>query len=264
MSENRLISIHPRLAAVGDAIFSLVLVWWFLGIVNPWYVIAWFAIRIIWWVALVNFTYYPPYINRYKHLAAIILGNIGASALLIFSDSSNLIISKIIAILVPAVSFWLIPARADSLSVMEKPHRRWKFFMAVLGIYGIWLAFYALSIFQIFQSYEIVWSMIVASILVSLISIWEWIEYGEKPTSKLFIMAGILFLAIAEAAGIVFLWPVGYFVGSFFLTWIWYVSWLLFRFSLTSVGIDWQKQRGFLIANIILMIAFLAFAVRWN
>jgi hypothetical protein len=264
MNEERLISIHPKLAAVGDAVFSLFLIWWFLGVVSAWYVIVWFAIRIVWWVALVNFTYYPPYINRYKHLAAIMFGNVGASSLIIFSDSSNLLIAKLIAVLVPAISFWLIPSRSDSLSVMEKPHRRWKFFMAVLGVYGIWLTLFAVSIFQIIQSYQIVWALVGSAIIVSGLSVWEWIEYGEKLSNKLFLMAGILLLVLVETAGIVFLWPVGYFVGSFFMTWIWYLSWLLFRFNLTAAGIDWQKQKGFLISNIILMILFLAFAVRWN
>ena len=259
-----MISIHPRLAAFIDAIFSYIIIWWFLNITSTWYIFIWFAMRIVWWGTLVNFVYYPPYINRYKHLFAIILGNIGITSLLIFSDPSNLLITKIISILVPSISFWLIPAHADNLSVMEKPHRRWKLFMSLLGVYGFWLAFFATTIFQIIQGYEILWGILGASLMVSLVSVWEWFEYGEKFTTKLILMAFLLFLILAETAGIVFLWPVGYFVGSFFLTWIWYVVWLLIRFSLTTTGIDWNKQRGFLVSNLIIMVLFLAFVVRWN
>jgi len=58
--------------------------------------------------------------------------------------------------------------------------------------------------------------------------------------------------------------PLGFFASGLFLTWFWYDLWLLTRFNLSKDGIIWKKQRFFVIINIILMIAFLAFVVRWK
>lgn len=264
MQEIRLISLHPRLAALFDGLFSLVSIWWLSTVGNSWIVALWFAVRLLWWGLLVNFVYYPPYINRYKHLLALAIFNIGAVAFLVFSDGSNIQISRMLVFVMSFMSFWLIPSRADSLSIMEKPHRRWKFFLALFGVSGIWLFLSALSIFQIISGRQVVEGVLVASLLVVSISVWEWVEYGEKISTKMLILTAVLFLVLVEASGVVFLWPVGYFVSSFFMTWFWYLSWLLFRFNLSSNGIDWSKQKYFLTANFLLMSIFLSFIVRWK
>ncbi|MFA6105279.1 MAG: hypothetical protein WC725_01605 [Patescibacteria group bacterium] len=264
MPDRRLISIHPRLAVIFDVLFSFVLVWWLTSVHNYWLVAAWFAVRLIWWAGLVNFVYYPPYISRYKHFISLFLCNIGAVAFLVFSDPSNIWISQLLTIIMSATSFWLIPTRADSLSIMEKPHRRWKFFMSLFGIIGIWLSVSALTIFQIINGQNVVWSILLAGIIVTAISVWEWAEYGEKINNKMIQLAGVMLLILVEIGGIVFLWPIGYFVSSFFLTWVWYITWLLFRFNLSATGIDWSKQKYFLVSNLSLMLIFLVFIVRWK
>ncbi len=264
MAAERIISIHPRLAAVIEGIVSAVFLLIILRLQDALLVMAWFLIRLVWWSLLVNLVYYPPYISRFKHLTALGFSNVGAVSAVVFSDTSNLLVSQIISFVLPVVSFWLIPASANSLSVMEKPHRRWKFFMAMFGVFGVWLALSALLTFQIISGVKYFYSAIAASILVVGLSVYEWREYGEKFSKKLFKMAAILLLLAIEAAGVVYLWPTGYFVSAFFLTWFWYISWLLFRFNMTDSGINWAKQRFFLLGNALLMSIFLTFIVRWN
>ena len=264
MRESRLISMHPRLAAAVDALVSLASVWWIANIDNVGLLALWFFLRIAWWGLLVNFVYYPPYLSRWKHFLALILGNIGSLSFLVFSDPSGLLASKIFAVLISCTSFWLIPSRADSLSVMEKPHRRWKFFMSLFSVSGIFLAFFATSVFQIISGTEVVYAMASSVALVTIISMWEWFEYGVVIGRKMYVSSAVLSLLLAELLVIIFLWPIGYFVAGFLATWLWYVSWLLFRFNMTSTGIDWSKQRAFLFSNLLFVVIFLLFIVRWK
>ena len=255
---------HPRLAAAVDALVSAASVWWIAKIDGVGLLALWFFLRIVWWGILVNFVYYPPYLSRSKHFLALIIGNIGSLSYLVFSDPSGILASKIFAVLVSVTSFWLIPSRVDSLSVMEKPHRRWKFFMSLFGVSGIFLAFFATSVFQIISGPEIVYALAGTVILAGTISVWEWFEYGVTPNKKMLISAGVLALLLFELLIIIFLWPVGYFVAGFFATWLWYISWLLFRFNMAPTGIDWSKQRAFLVTNIFFVAIFLLFIVRWK
>lgn len=265
MLEKRLISLHPKLAAVSDFLVSIIFLWLMSRIQTVGMTAVWFVARIGWWVILTQAMFYPPYLNRSRHLISLIISNVGILPFLVFSDPSNILIARLAMIILSFVSFWLVPSEGDSLSVMEKPHRRWKFFMSLFGVAGIWLTLQALVAFQVITGYWTFGAIAVASLLTTAISALEWNEYGIKAKgSKYFIFLFLIFLTIAEIGGIVYLWPVGYFVSSFFVTWLWYVFWLLFRYDLSESGINWPRQRFFLVANLISMIAFLAFIVRWK
>ncbi len=265
MSEKRLISVHPKLAAAGDFLVSIFFLWWISGVQNVWTVAVWFVARIGWWAALTQVMYYPPYLSRSRHLVSLFIANIGILPFLVFSDPSNILYTRAAAIILPFVSFWLIPAEGDSLSVMVKPHRRWKFFMSLFGVAGIWLAFQALTTFQIITGILTSLGILAASLLTVAISAYDWAEYGIKARgSKYFVLLFLIFLTIAEIGGIVYFWPVGYFVSSFFVAWLWYVIWLLFRFDLSAEGINWKRQGFFLAVNFILMVIFLTLIVRWK
>jgi hypothetical protein len=264
MKVKRIISIHPRLAAVFDLLFSLVAIWWLLGVSTIFPVIVWFFVRLAWWSGLVNSAYYPPYISRYKHYLSLSIFHLGAISYLIFSDQSNLLITKILVTLIPAISFWLIPSKSDSLSVMEKPHRRWKFFLSLFGVSGVWLTIFATTTFQIISDVQIIYAIMAGSLLTTAIGVWEWFDYGLKINSKTIIHAAILTLCIFEFASITFLWPIGYFVNSFFVTWVWYITWLLFRFDLSDSGINWSKQKIFIISSVLLIIIYLFTIARWK
>lgn len=259
----RLISMHPKLAAVLDGVFSLFLLWSLRGVHYPWMLWVWFGVRIVWWAVLTQFVYYPPYLSRVRHAVSLTIFNLGIISFLVFSDPSVLNYSRILFFGLPLVSFWLIPARKDSLSVMLKPHRRWKFFMSLFGVAGLWLAFEAGIEFQIVSGSSALFGIFAAALVTALISSWEWNEYGIAFSPKFFQLAGIMFLLFAQLGTVVFLWPVGYFVSAFFITWVWYLTWLLFRFDLTE-GIRWSHQKYFVATNLILMIVFLVSVVRWK
>ncbi len=265
MSEKRLISVHPKLAAASDFLVSFIFLWWISGLQNFWMVALWFAARIGWWAFLTQVMYFPPYLSRFKYLVSLFIANIGILPLLVFSDPSNILYARLTAIILPFVGFWLVPSQSDSLSVMKKPFRRWSFFMSLFGVDGIWLAFQALVTFQVITGASTIGGIVFASLLTTAVGVFEWNEYGIKAVgSKYFILLGLIFLLVAEIGGIVYLWPVGYFVSSFFITWLWYLIWLLFRFDLSADGIDWKRQRFFLAVNFILMVIFLTLIVRWK
>ncbi|MEK7624868.1 MAG: hypothetical protein AAB467_00790 [Patescibacteria group bacterium] len=265
MIENRLISLHPKLAATADFFVSIVFLWLLSRIETVQMTAVWFAARIGWWIFLTQIMYYPPYLDRFRHLVSLFIANAGVLPFLIFADPSNILYARLATIILSFVSFYLVPAEGDSLSVMEKPHRRWKFFMSLFGVAGIWLTLQALVAFQVITGYWTLGAIAGASFLTAAISALEWDEYGVKSKGlKFFVLLFLIFLTIAEIGGIVYLWPVGYFVSSFFITWVWFLVWLLFRFDLSETGIDWPRQRFFLISNLILMVAFLTFVVRWK
>lgn len=263
----RLISLHPKLAAGLDVVFSVGLIYWLATFKNPWYLLAWFLVRMIWWGILVQVVYYPTYLKKTRHLASLMIFNIGIIPYLIFADptsSYEINIVRFFAVALPAVSFYLIPAARDSLSVMVKPHRRWKLFMTLFGVSGAWLAFEASLIFQILSGWQILFGLFGAILFTVFLSAWEWIEYGIKFSLELLGMSVLIFVLLAELGSIVILWPIGYLVSSFFITWIWYVVWLIFRFELSNEGTNWKKQRIFLISNLAMVIIFLSFIVRWK
>lgn len=264
MAQLRIISLHPKLAAIFDAVFSVILLWWMVGFRSPSMIGVWFAIRLIWWIVLSQFVYYPPYLSRIRHFVSLVIYNIGIVPFLIFSDPTTIRIIQFFAIAAPFISFWLIPPQADSLSIMVKPHRRWKFFMSLFGVAGIWLFVEASITFQIITGNLIFSSIAIASLLTTAISYWEWKEYSLEANKDFYSMLFVMFLLLLEVGAILFLWPVGYFISSFILTWFWYVIWLLFRFYLSKEGIHWNQQRIFIIANLILMILFLTSFVRWR
>lgn len=254
---------HPKLAAVFDGVFSLFLLWTLHGVANSLALSFWFGIRLVWWFGLIQFVYYPPYLSRIRHAISLCIFNLGILAYIVFSDPSVMLYSKILFLILPLVSFWLIPARKDSLSVMLKPHRRWKFFMSLFGVAGAWLTLEASMAFQTISGFQDIIGIFLAALATAVISAWEWNEYGISLSTKFYQLSGLIFLLFCELGVVVFLWPVGYFISAFFVTWAWYLTWLLFRFDL-SEGINWPKQKYFVVSNVVLMIVFLASIVRWK
>mgnify|MGYP001608660219 CR=1 FL=1 len=153
MNNRRLISLHPKLAAAADFLASIIFLWFISRIQTGGMVAIWFVARMIWWVALSQAMYYPPYLSRYRHLVSLFIANVGILPFLLFGDPSNILYVRFAAIILPFMSFYLVPSVSDSLSVMEKPHRRWKFFMSLFGVAGIWLSLQAMVAFQVITGY---------------------------------------------------------------------------------------------------------------
>jgi hypothetical protein len=69
---------------------------------------------------------------------------------------------------------------------------------------------------------------------------------------------------LSEMAYVVLLWPLGYFTSGLLLTWMWYIVWLMLRFFISEEGINWNRQRWFLLTNAILVGIFLSLLARWK
>ncbi len=261
----KLISFHPKLAAILDGVFSLILIWWLTKIDNPWLILVWFLFRIGWWVALVVCMYYPPFIHRFKHLISLVIFNIGLTSLLIFIDwKITWYLAAFVFLAIPLFSFWLVPARAEELTILGKPHRRARFLMTIFGIAGLWAGAQAIIFFQILDR-SLVWLVFVsAAIFTTAVSAWWWSEYGIEFNKNFLYHLFSLLLSILEISYVIFLWPLGYMISGVLVAWIWYLVWLLFRFSLSKEGVDWARQKFVLAGNVLLMISFLVFVARWR
>lgn len=260
----RLISLHPKFASIAEGIVALLFLWWLKTPAS--YVIlgSWFVVRLGWWIFLVQLTYYPPFMSRWRHCAALALSNIGALAFLVFGDVSSMYYIWGLVVGLSVFSFWVIPSRADALSVLEKPHRRAKLFLSLFGIAGVWLAAEASISFQLVSGWEIIAVVAGAACFTAVVSLVQWVEYNGTWSARYLVLAGLIFLLLVELAVTLLLWPVGYLSSTFFISWWWYMLSLMIRFYLSRDGINWSRQRTFLVMNGLLMMLFLVFIVRWK
>ncbi|MBI5729061.1 MAG: hypothetical protein HY983_02370 [Candidatus Magasanikbacteria bacterium] len=266
MSLRTPISFHPKLAAALDLLFGLVLIWWVGRIGTLWLFGIWWLFRAVWWFALVECMYYPPFLSRLRHWATLAVFNLGALFFIIFVDSALArYLVKGIILLVPLVSFLLIPEHADQLSMFAKPERRWRFLMSVFALAGFWSGAFALSAFGVADTNFLRLSVgLTAAVVTVAVSWWWWREYGLSYGKNFWFSSGVLGLVIFEISYCVALWPLGYLVSGLVVVWLWYLLWLLLRFSQTAEGINWRRQRFFLSANALLFTLFLIFIARWK
>jgi len=260
------ISFHPKFAAVIDALSGAALLFFLARVGNWWWLLLWVAVRFLVWALLVRLVYYPPEVNRWRHLFSLCFFGLGLVCFLIFMEwtwSWN--IFGFLFVILPAVSFWLLPPRhGGGLVFAAKPHRRWLLFMDVLGLSGLWSGLHAIYSFQIFYNINYwVW-IILGTAVTAVVSIWWWREYKIAYSRKFSLGLIILILFVLELSWIVFLWPLGYLASALFTVWLWYLLWLVLRFHLSGEGVDWRKQWLFLTINLILVGLFLLFIVKWR
>ena len=265
MSFRKLISFHPRLAAMLDFIVGALLLWWLTNITTPLLLGLWFAIRLLWWAVLQQCMFYPRAVSHWGHFFSLAVFNLGLAELLIFMDAQwtwELVGS--IYWFIPSISFWLVPKDETTLTFAVKPLRRWQFLMTAVGMVGVWSGVYSLAIFQLAQ-YQTLALGLVGTVFVSVaISGWWWRVYGIEKNNNFLLHLAIMFVIIVELAGVILLWPTGYLVSGLVITWLWYLLWRLFRFHLSPDGIDWTRQGRFFVLNAALMAVFLLFIVRWR
>ena len=259
------LTIHPRLVAVFDLLFGLVFLV-LLSRVNSLIIFAvWALLHTVLTAALVMVTYYPDSWKRYRHLLSLLLFNVGMTLFLLFTEWPVAWEALgAVYIFVPAISFWLIPSRGNSLSFEVKPYRRWRLMMSWLGLAGLWTGIFASITLNIFQFNFWLW-LLVGAVVSSLLAWWWWTEYevGEASGRTGLWVLGF-FLMTLELSWVFYLLPFGYFVSGLILAWIWYWLWMLIRFYLSSAGIDWKKQGWLLVINTTLILLFLGLLVRWR
>jgi hypothetical protein len=229
-----------------------------------WKLLLWGAVRFVVWAVLIRIIFYSAGLSRAKHFASLALFNVGAVAYIVFID--QLVarqVAEALAVVLPAISFWLLPSTDQELSFALKPERRFRFFIAILGLAGMWSGIIAGKAFGVYLIH-IGWFVGVGTFITSLTSLWWWWEYGLPLGRRFWQSLVASTLIVLEAAYAVTVSPLGFFEGGLLIVWLWYVLWLLFRFHLSADGIVWRKQWFFAVSNAVLMLLFLMFVVRWK
>lgn len=258
------ISIHPRLAAVIELALALSFWWWLPKLTAFWMLAIWIVVRFVLLAGLVRLCYYPPGWKRLGHLFALYLFNFGLLLYLLFVEWVwSVRLSGLIFILLPSISFFFLPSVPEQVLLSFKSQRRIRLAMTILGLTGIWVGIFASIILQIFNVHFWLW-LFLGSFVTALSSYWWWKEYEITETGKMRVWAVVMGVMTLELAWVVYLLPLGYFISGFLIAWFWYGLWILTRFYLTKVGINWKKQAIFIITNGILLLLFLIFFARWR
>ena len=259
------ISIHPKFAAFLDLIVGGLFLLVLKNVFAVWFLLTIALVRLLAWMIIVRLTYYPENIKRFWHLLSLSIFHIGAILLLLFIEWNYAWwLVAIIYLVFPIISFWLLPAKSHNLlSFVQKPFRRWKFWMSAFGLYGIWTGIFASISLQII-SVNYWWLLIFGSLFTAAISGWWWYEYSIERNPKFWWWCGAIALFITEIAWILYLWPLGYFASALILVWLWYTIWLMARFYLLPAGINWKKQISFFLINGLLFLIFLILIVKWK
>lgn len=258
-------SIHPKLAAIIDLILNIATLFIF-PLINNWQFFGiWFLIRALLWAFFIRLVYYPPELSRLRHFFSLIFFNFGTIiSLSIFVEwQVSWYILLIVFILFSAVSFWLLPAGESKLLFYQKPFRRWIFLMDVFGLVGFWCGIFAVMSFQLVSWQHYLWLNLLGTSITSIISLWWWRVYDIKYSKRFWLSLIACFVMVFELGWIVLRWPIGFLASGIIITWFWYVLWIMMRFNLTKEGINWKKQKLFLILSVILFILFI-FLIKWK
>lgn len=259
------LSIHPKLAGVIDLMFGVVFLVLLRHLFAPWFLVALMMVRLVAWVVLVRLSYYPPTTKRFWHLLSLTVFHLGATLLLLFIEwGFSWFEVALIYLVFPFISFWLLPSKSQNfLSFVQKPYRRWRFWMVAFGLYGIWTGIFASISLQILNI-NYWWLLLAGSMFTAIISAWWWKEYGVETKEKFWWWSLVIALFLVEIAWVLYLWPLGYFVSALMVIWLWYDIWLMARFYLLPSGINWKKQISFFVSNGLLLLIILILIVRWK
>lgn len=259
------LSLHPKFAGIIDVAVGAFFLWSLHQTLIWWALLIFLTIRLVWWILLLKITYYPIYIRRFWHFLALVFFQIGLFILLMFIEwKTAWWLVSVIYLVFPLVSFWLLPSRHDNqLAFVTKPYRRWRFWMCVFGLFGVWSGVFAAVSLQIFNINY--WYLLMPAVIAATgVSGWWWYEYNITINKRFYLWVAAIGLFVLEIGWVLYRWSLGYFASAFILTWLWYDIWLMARFHLLPVGIHWKKQISFFVINGILLASYLLFIVKWK
>lgn len=128
----------------------------------------------------------------------------------------------------------------------------------------------AAAIFIVIFSLDIFFpatSMAFLSVLiggVSAMGAWTLWRLYDIPSGNGAALRALAFgLSAGELAWAIHLLPFGYGAKGVFLAWVWHGAVLLGRFDQTPQGIDWHRQRWFLLSSVAVIALLLIFFLRW-
>ncbi len=258
------ISLHPKLGAVLELIIGLVWLTFLPQIDFWWKLVIWGAARLVVWVVLLRLVFYSTGLSRFKHFFALALFNIGIIAYIVFID--QLLTRQVVealAVALPAISIWLLPSTDQELSFALKPERRWRFFIAVLGLSGMWSGIIAGRAFGVYFI-NIGWLVAAMTLITSAVSAWWWWEYALPIGRRFWESLFVITLLTLETGWAVTVSPLGFFEGGLVIIWMWYVLWLLMRFHISAEGIVWRKQIVSFVINGAGLVALVTLIARWK
>jgi hypothetical protein len=261
----RKFSVHPKLAAAVDLLLNLGTLLLFPKLTGWQWFAAWFVVRAVLWALFIRLVYYPPELSRWRHFWSLIFFNFGVIvALSIFIEwTVAWYLLAAVFVIFSAASFWLLPSGESSLAFYRKPFRRWLFLMDAFGLAGFWCGVFALIQFQLWQNTFYPFLEFLGALMTAAVSLWWWRAYGMEYSRRFWLSLAVIFLLTFELAWIVTRWPIGFLVSGMVMIWFWYIWWLVMRFNLSKEGIDWKKQKFFLVSSLILFILFMLLA-RWR
>ncbi len=144
--------------------------------------------------------------------------------------------------------------------IKERPLRRIRMMIHVFNLYAWLVALYAVSVF--FPSIPFWVLSLLGGGYGSLITVLIWRLYFKSLTHELLLPALVVALIIIELMWTVRLTPFGYLAEGLIVVWLWYGIQLFGRFYLSTRGVMWKKQAGFIVGNVVLFICVLFF-IRW-
>ncbi len=152
-------------------------------------------------------------------------------------------------------------AGQTGLSHELKPLRRMVMMLWVFNLYAFSVSVFALGIFL--NPVPVWLSSLVLAVIYGFISVEIWKLYFAIPGRRFALWTLVISLIFWEIIYIFSLLPLGYFISSLLIVWLWYLTHLLVRFHMGVQGIVWRKQIMFLIINLVLFFAVLLLFARW-
>lgn len=264
MSIFKSISLHPKLAAVLEALAGLAL---FMAVLRSfvwWQVVLALALKCLWSAVLVRRVYNPLGAGRLTHWLTIGFFDVGMLLITLFSEwrTAFYLLAGVITI-GPALSFWFLPGGKTELPFALKPYRRINFMLTIMGLAGVWSALWAAVIFRIYNVSFWVVSLLGIGITL-LTSYWWWHEYkiDNKALRRWWLL--VFFILFLELSWVFFHSPLAYFIRGLAMVWIWCILWLTARFSMSTEGIEWKKFSSILLSNIIGFLILLGLFAHWK
>lgn len=158
------------------------------------------------------------------------------------------------------IAYWWEPRIETAVHIKEKPLRRIMMMLYVFNVYALLLATFAVHLF--FPSIPFWILSLIGGVYSALGAYMIWTLYFNLVFRDILVWCLIVALMVIELMWVLRLLPFGYLALGLLTVWVWYVVQLFIRFHLSSKGILWKEQRGFIISNIILYI-FVLYLIRW-
>ncbi|MBU0660940.1 hypothetical protein KKG22_02045 [Patescibacteria group bacterium] len=224
-----------------------------------------FPVMVSWLVLLILAYWYIDIRFGWKYplLAYILVTVFSLFSLLSVVERAQIrfVLIVVIAAIVGALYGWGI-VRIDAGWKSEKPFRRFASMVLAFDAYALITFFFALSSFTSSPRLPLLFTVL-GGLWFAVLSLFMWRLYFRVQVKAFLFWMLIMGVVTMELIWVVHLLPFGYPILGFFVTWVWYVFQLLARFHFTSRGVLWEKQKAFLIANVVLFVLLLWLFVRW-